>query len=60
MVNILKYLLRNQKANDLETWYAALIAQVLPNLFKWWRCVDPDLFYGKVKFGPLRFCAAQG
>ena len=27
-------LLRNQKADDLETWYAALSAQVLSNLFK--------------------------
>ena len=27
-------LLRNQKADDLETWYAALGAQVLPSLFK--------------------------
>ena len=28
-------LLRNQKADDLETWYAASGAQVLPSLFKW-------------------------
>ena len=27
-------LLRNEKAYDLETWYVALSAQVLPNLFK--------------------------
>ena len=27
-------LLRNQKADDLETWYAALSARVLPSLFK--------------------------
>ena len=26
-------LLRNQKANDLETWYAASGAQVLPSFF---------------------------
>ena len=30
----LKNLLRNQKADDLETWYAALGARVLPSLFK--------------------------
>ena len=30
----LKNLLRNQKADDLETWYAALGARLLPNLFK--------------------------
>ena len=53
-------LLRNQKADDLETWYAALGAQVLPNLFKWWPWVDTDLFYGKVKFGPLCFCMGNG
>ena len=29
-----KNLLRNQKADDLETWYAALAARVLPSLFK--------------------------
>ena len=27
-------LLWNQKADDLETWYVALVTQVLPNLFK--------------------------
>ena len=27
-------LLQNQKADDLESWYTALGAQVLPNLFK--------------------------
>ena len=26
---------RNQKADDLESWYAALGTQVLPNSFKW-------------------------
>ena len=35
MVKTLKILLlRNQKADDLETWYAALGARVLPNWFK--------------------------
>ena len=33
--NIKKILLRNQKADDLETWYAALGDRVLPSLFKW-------------------------
>ena len=40
-------------------WYAALGAQVLQNLFKWWPWVDFDLFYGKVKFGPLCFCMGK-
>ena len=30
----LKKLLRNQKADDLETWYAALGTRILPSLFK--------------------------
>ena len=35
MVKTLKnLLLRNQKTDDLETWYAALSAQILPSLFK--------------------------
>ena len=47
-------LLRNQKADDLETWYAASGDQVLPS--SW---VDLDLFNGKVKFGPLCFCMGK-
>ena len=50
------HLLQNQRANDLETWYAALGAQVLSNLSKLCPWVDLDLFYSKVKFGPLCFC----
>ena len=58
MVKTLKNFLRNQKADDLETCYAASGAQVLPSLFKWpW--VDFDLFQGKVKFGPLCFCMGK-
>ena len=48
-------LLGNQRGDDLETWYASLGARVLPSIFKWWRWVDFDLFYGKVKYGPLCF-----
>ena len=51
--NLKNLLLRNQKTGDLETWYATLGARVLPDVFKWWPWVDLDLFYGKVKFGPL-------
>ena len=47
-------------ADDLETWYAASGARVLPSLLKWWPLFDLDLFYGKVKFGPLRFCMGKG
>ena len=49
-------LLWNQMADDLESLYAALGTQVLPNLFKWWPWVDLDIFYyGKVKSGLLCF-----
>ena len=42
---------RNQKADDLKTWYAALGTPVISSLFKWWPSVDLHLFYDKVKFG---------
>ena len=32
--NLKKFLLRNQKADDLETWYASSGAQVLPSFLK--------------------------
>ena len=61
MVKTLKnLLLRNQVADDLETWYAALGAWVLPSLFKWLPWVDLYLFYGKVKFGRICFCMGKG
>ena len=60
MVKTLKnLLLRNQKADDLETWYVASGARVLPSLFKWWPWVDLDLFYSKVQFGPLNVCMGK-
>ena len=47
MVKTLKknLLFWNQKADDLETWYASLGAQVLPSLLKWWPYVDLYLFW---------------
>ena len=48
-----------QKVDDLESWYAAFATQVLPSVLIWWPSVDLDLFYGKVKFGPLCFCMGQ-
>ena len=32
--NLKNLILRNQKADELETWYTASGAQVLPSLFK--------------------------
>ena len=52
-------LLWNRKADDLETWYAASSTPVLPSLFKKCPWVDLDLFYGKIKFGPLCFCMGK-
>ena len=54
------YLLWNQKADDLESWYAASGTWVLPSLFKWWLWVDLDLFYGKVKFISNAFVWEEG
>ena len=49
-INVKNLLPQNQKANDLESWYAPSGTQVLPSLFKWCPWVDTDLFYGKIKF----------
>ena len=48
-------LLWNQKADDFESFHAALGTLVLPSLFKWWPLNDLDIFYGKVKFGCYAF-----
>ena len=40
----------------LMTLKLGLQHQVLTSLFKWWPWVDIDLFYSKVKFGPVCFC----
>ena len=52
-------LLQNQKSYDFETWHVALGTQALQSLYKWWPWIDLDLFYGKVKFGPLCFCMGK-
>ena len=57
--NLKNLLFWSQKADDLETWYTAFCARVLPSSFKWWPWVDLDLFYGKVKFVPLCFCMGK-
>ena len=46
-------LLWNQKADDLESLYAALSSRVLLSLFKWWPWVDLDLFYKQRIFQKL-------
>ena len=51
--NLKNLLLWNQKADDLESWYAWSGVRVLPTLLKWWPWVDLDLFYRKVKIDPL-------
>ena len=48
-----------QHLPTLTSWYAASGTHVLPSLFKWCPWVDVDLFYGKVKFGPLCFCMGK-
>ena len=57
--NLKNLLLQNQKADDLESWYVALGARVLPTCLN----DDPKLtltyFYDKVKFGPKCFCMGK-
>ena len=55
-----KLLLWNQKADDLETWYAALGARVLQSLFEWGPLIDIDLFYGKANLVPYAFVLEKG
>ena len=57
--NFQNLLLWNRKADELETWYAALSTRVLPSLFKWRPWIDNGLLYAKVKFGPLYFCLGK-
>ena len=45
--------LENQKSYDLETWLAASDTQGLQSWFKRRPWNDLELFYVKVKFGPL-------
>ena len=43
--NFKSFLLRNQEAGDLETWYTASGTHELLNWFKWWPWVHLDHFY---------------
>ena len=42
--NFKNLLLWDQKADNFESWYAAMGTWVLPSLFKWSPWVDLDLF----------------
>ena len=53
-------LLWNQKADDLESWYAASGTWVLPCLFKWCLWVDHDLFIARSNFVPYAFILEEG
>ena len=55
MVKAFKNLIRNQNADDFDTWYAALGTKVLPYYFQLWPWVDLDLFYDKVNLVPYSF-----
>ena len=57
--NLKILLLRNQRVYDLEIWYVSSDARVLTRLLKLCPQVDVDLFYDKVKFGPLCFCMGK-
>ena len=50
MVKTSKNVLRNQEADDTETWYTASGTQVQSNVFKWWHWVDLFHFYDMVKY----------
>ena len=61
MVNTLKnFLLWNQNADDLETWYAVSGAQVLPSAFKLWPWVNTDQFTARSNLVPNAFVWEKG
>ena len=59
-VKTLKNLLRNQKTDDRETWYAASGAQVLPSLFKWWPGLTLTFFTARSNLVPYAFVWEKG
>ena len=56
----LKNLLRNQKAHDLESWYASLGARVLPSLLNWWHWVDLIYFTARSNLVPYALVWEKG
>ena len=61
MVKTFKTLcLRNQTADDLQSWYAALVAQATSSSLNNDPLIDPDPFNGKVKFGHIGMWTGKG
>ena len=61
MVKTLKNLLLwNQKADDLESWYAALGTGVLWSVFKWWPWLTMTYFTTRSNFAPYAFVWEEG
>ena len=53
--NLKHFLLQNQKAYDLETWYAALDARVLPNCSNYDPRLTMTYFAAKSNLVPYAF-----
>ena len=58
--NLKNLLLWNQKADDLETWYAPSGARVLPSLFKWWPWLTMTNFTARSNLVPYAFIWEKG
>ena len=54
------FLLWNQKASDLESWYAASGTEVLPSLFKWWPGLTLTYFTARSNLVPYAFELEKG
>ena len=53
-------LLWNQKADDLESWYAASGTRVLPGMFKWWPGLTLTYFMARSSFFSYAFVWEDG
>ena len=60
MVKTLKNLLRNQKADNFDTWYAASGARVLPSLFQWYPMLTLTYFTARSNLVPYAFVWEKG
>ena len=58
--NLKKSFSPNQKADELETWYVAVGARVIPSLFKWWPVLTLTYFTARSNLVHYAFVWEKG